>query len=174
MHTFARGFAQVKRTRKWAFVAQEAIRLAEVGLTPLEIANRIGVKRSTVQRWMAAGKITDTRRGGTGRSGQKVTKLTKPSEWSATVRKDFALDATDDQLVTLAETALGLALDPLRPEPVRLGAMTRFQALVKQLALVARAADVPAVPDAPPSRPSRQMPRRQAGDPRALLSMVKS
>ncbi len=164
----------MKRTRKWAFVAQEAVRLADLGLTPLEIASKIGVKRSTVQRWMAAGKVKDTRRGKGGRVGPKITKLTKPSEWSATVRKDFALDATDDQLVTLAETALGAAQDPLHPFAVRLGAMTRFQALVKQLSLVARSADLPATPEAPASRAARAMPRRPAGDPRALLSMVKS
>jgi hypothetical protein len=167
----------VRRTRKWAFVAQEARRLAALGLTPLDISKRIDVKRSTVQRWMAAGKLTDTRRGGSKRTtGPRVTKLTKPSEWSTAVRKDYALDPTDDQLVTLAESALGRALDPLEPSSVRLSAMGRFQALVKQLALVARAADLPATaPNAAeaPARPTRHLPRRSSVDPRAVLVAVK-
>jgi hypothetical protein len=129
----------VRRTRKWAFVAQEATRLAGLGLSPLDIARRIEVKRSTVQRWMAAGKITDTRQGANRTRVPVVTVLTKPSEWAMTVRKDFSLDATDEQIVTLAESALGQALDPLNPVAVRLSAMRTFQGLVKQLALVARA-----------------------------------
>src|SRR5262249_32556706 len=149
LHKYARG-AGVKRTRKWSFVAQEAIRLAELQLTPIEIARRLDVDRATVQRWMAAGKLVDTRRGGA-RPGSipKATPSVKPADWAATVRKDYALDATDDQLVTLAESMLGMSQDPLRTDMVRIAAANRFAALVKQLALVARAADVPGTPEVP-------------------------
>ena len=34
----------MKRTRKWSFVAQEATRLADIGVSALEIARRLGVK----------------------------------------------------------------------------------------------------------------------------------
>lgn len=161
----------MRRTRKWSFVAQEATRLAGLGLSPVEIADRLEVKRSTVQRWMAAGKIADTRRGAK-RTGPLVVKLIKASEWAVTVRKDYALDATDEQLVTLAETALGKALDPLLPVPVQLQATRTFQGLVKQLALVARDADVvsPRPDAAPPARTVRPF---VGGDPRGILMGVK-
>lgn len=167
----------MKRTRKWAFVAQEAKRLAELGLTPPEIAERLGVKRSSVNRWMAAGKLTDTRRGAGTRAPRTVhvTKLVKPSEWAFAVRRDFALDATDEQLVTLAETALGKALDPQLPPVVQLQAMRTFQGLVKQLALIARLADRPGAgkdTSDGPAVPPRVV-HRPAGDPRVLLMAVK-
>lgn len=162
------GKLHMKRTRKWAFVAQEAKRLADLGLAPVDIAKRLNVKRSTVQRWMASGKVTDTRRAAKAGRAPTVNISTKPSEWAATVRRDYSLDATDDQLVTLAESALGKALDPEQTVPTRLQAMRTFQGLVKQLALVARLADQ--VPDkSPESRVKRPMPARPAGDPRAVL-----
>jgi hypothetical protein len=162
----------MKRTRKWAFVAQEAVRLADLGLTPLDIASRLSVKRSTVQRWMAAGKLRDTRRGAKGEQMSSFTKLAKPSEWATVVRKEYALDATDEQLVTLAESALRVSLDPLQPMPVRLSAMGRYQAIVKQLSLVARAADVPGTPEAP-KREVRAVRARPSVDPRNVLKAVK-
>lgn len=124
------------RTRKWSYVEQEAKRLAALGLSPREIARRLEVNKSTVTRWIAAGKLeVRTRLTLTG-TGQN------PAQWAATVRKDYALDATDEQLVTLAESALALALDPSTAPHVRMTAAGRFQAIVRQLALVARVADV--------------------------------
>lgn len=163
----------MKRTRKWAFVAQEAKRLADLGLAPLDIATRLNVRRSTVQRWMAAGKLNDTRKAARAGRTPTVNTITKPSEWAAAVRRDYALDATDDQLVTLGEAALGKALDKDQSVSVQLQAMRTFQGLVKQLALVARVADVlaDAKPESAPVR--RQLPPRSAGDPRAFLSAVK-
>lgn len=159
----------MKRTRKWAFVKQEAIRLADLGLEPKEIAKRLGpgINRSTVQRWMAAGKIRDTRRrGAKGQPLSAFTKITKPSEWATTVRKEYALDATDDQLVTLAESALGCAQDPLQPMAIRLSAMSRYQALVKQLSLVTRGADAAVTPAATGKTNERELPKRSTEDPR--------
>lgn len=163
----------MKRTRKWAFVAQEAKRLADLGLAPLDIATRLNVKRSTVQRWMAAGKLNDTRRDA--RAGRTPTTniVTKPSEWAAAVRRDYALDATDDQLVTLAEAALGKALDALQSVSTQLQAMRTFQGLVKQLSLVARGADQAGKPEAPATPVRRQLPARSGVDPRAILTAVK-
>lgn len=163
----------MKRTRKWAFVAQEAQRLADLGLAPVDIAARLNVRRQTVQRWMSAGKMRDTRRHAKAGRTPSVNISTKPSAWASTVRKEYALDVTDDQLVTLAESALGKALDPLQGVSNQLQAMRTFQGLVKQLALVARQADQEA-PPSQPSRPARRtLPTRAAGDPRALLTAVK-
>jgi len=169
----------VKRTRKWSFVAQEATRLASIGLTPKEIATRLGVDRSTVVRWMQAGKIQRT--GGPKRvpkrRGKPVSRTGQtPAQWAAAVRKEYSLDSTDDQLVTLAESALLLSRDPGAAAPVRLVAAGRFQALVKQLALVARNAD--AVPEPKPAEEPqkrqliRVVTRSSGADPRAALMVA--
>lgn len=123
---------------------------------------------------MSSGKISDTRRGAKAARVPPVTRLVKPSEWAALVRKDFALDATDDQLVTLAEAALGKALDPLESAAVQLTAARTFQGLVKQLALVAKSADqMEPKQGATVVVPRRVLPRRASGDPRAILLAVK-
>ncbi len=162
----------MKRTRKWKFVEQEAKRLADLGLAPVDIASRLNVQRQTVQRWMAAGKLADTRRDAKAGRTPSVNVSTKPSDWAATVRREYALDATDDQLVVLAEQALGRALDPLESTSNRLAASRTFQGLVKQLALVARQADAPSRADAPVTPVRRVLPPRPVGDPRHVLSMV--
>lgn len=162
----------MKRTRKWAFVAQEAGRLAALGLAPIDIASRLNVQRSTVQRWMAAGKVADTRQNAKQGRTPSVNQHTKPSQWAEAVRRDYSLDATDDQLVTLAEAALGKALDQLQPASVQLQAMRTFQGMVKQLALVARSADqTVSKPETPP--PTRRVLPVRTGDPRDFLSVVR-
>lgn len=151
-------------------MAQEATRLADLGLSPVDIAKRLGVTRYTVQRWMQAGKLTDTRRGASGRPGVEVERSAE--EWGKAVRSSYALDATDDELVRMGEAALSTAHNPHTSITVRLAAMGRFQALVKQLALVARNADAPAAEE--PTKPSA--PRRVSRpgeDPRRGLMAVK-
>jgi len=164
----------MKRTRKWAFVAQEAGRLADLGLAPTDIARRLDVEVSTVTRWMKAGKLRDTRKAAKAGLTPSVNVSTKPSDWASTVRKQYALDATDDQLVTLAEAALGKALDAEQPVSVQLQAMQAFRGLVKDLSLVAKQADQGAGSGgSQPVGPRRTLPVRPAGDPRAILSAVK-
>lgn len=169
-----------KRTRKWAFVSQEAARLAGLGLSPREIAERLGVDKSSVTRWMKAGKLE--RRPPSLAPGATQPKQS-PAEWAASVREAYDLDATDDQLVTIAETALALSLDRNVAAHVRMTAAGRFQAIVRQLALVARAADKDAAPEKSPA-PSTPEParaargperiiRRPGGDPRKLLMAIK-
>jgi hypothetical protein len=159
----------MRRTRKWAYVKQEATRLAELGLTPLEIAERLEVNRSSVQRWMAAGKVTDTRRTNKDRAPvEPVSTAGKtPSEWAIEVRRNFVLDVTDEQLVTMAEAALTIAHNRFSSEPVRLAAMGRFQAIVKQLSLVARRADE----ETAPTRPESPARAARTQDPRTLLTV---
>src|SRR5262245_18307945 len=124
----------LRRTRKWAFVGQEATRLAALGLAPKAIAARLGVSWSTVSRWIAAGKLA------VGRPRHVLTftspapsALQSPSEWARSVREEFQFDATDDQLVAVAEVALTISRDPQSPAPVRMTAMGRFQAIARQL-----------------------------------------
>lgn len=164
----------MKRTRKWTFVAQEAQRLAGLGLSPVEIATRLDVRRETVQRWMAAGKLPDTRRGARAARAATVTgKAATPAAWAKAVRAAFALDATDEQIVGLAESALLLARDPAAATAERLSAMGRFQALVKQLALVARLADEKPEPMVKKAAPARAVARRPVVDTRNILTAVK-
>lgn len=161
----------MKRTRKWQYVRQEAERLAGLGLSAREIARRLEIHESSISRWIKAGKLTisqGSRPAGltSSRGGQTA------AEWAAAVREAFDLDATDEQVVDLAESALLVARDPNTPGSLRLQAMGRFQALVKQLALVARVADAKPERDEAPKRKTFEAPRRTGTDPRGILSGV--
>lgn len=160
----------MQRTRRWTHVAQEARRLADLGMTPLQIADRTGVNRSSVQRWMATGKLRDTRRTlpdtaivTPSSSGHSV-----PMAWGAVMRATYALDASDEQLVQLAERALAFAADATETTARRLSAMTRFQAIVKQLRLVTRQVEDPVAPPVVVEAPPPPVPTARV-DPRALL-----
>jgi transposase-like protein len=161
----------VRRTRKWAYVAQEAQRLASVGASPLEIATQLGLNKSTVTRWIKSGRLQRPEGGGTLPSAGVKT----PAEWAAAVREEFQLDATDDQLVSMAEEALTIARGTAGVH-ARLAAMGRFQTLTRQLALVSRHGQLaPAATPEPkaPERPRNPAVTRAGGDPRRLLTAVK-
>lgn len=166
----------MKRTRKWKYVEQDAIRLAGLGLSPLEIANRLGLNRSTVTRWIAAGKLgtkASTRR----KQRAKVLSVSasggkSPAAWVSAVRKDFQLDETDAQLVVLAKDALAMAQDRKLKPRERLSAMAEFRANVKQLALVARGEDgahEKPTESEPPAAAQRPAAPAQRADPRKLF-----
>lgn len=159
----------MRRTRKWEFVKQEATRLAGLGLSPRDIAKRLELSKSTVTRWMASGKL---RRLLKGPPPEPVAKQT-PAEWAEAVRKNYALDVTDEQLVTLAESALAMSQNPTLDSRVKLAASGRFQTLVRQLSLVARAADQEPQTSTPAStRRTNPSVRRPAADPRGHLRAV--
>jgi hypothetical protein len=164
----------VKRTRKWAFVAQEAAKLGELGLSPREIAIKLGLNKSTVTRWIAAGKLKrhEAQAPAARAVAEGVWRDKTPAEWAAAVREDYDLSETDDQLVTLAESALLVGRDPLSSASTRLNAMGRFQALVKQLGLETRSV-VPLPDEAPvePASPVKAAPvlKRTGTDPRGIL-----
>ena len=126
---------------------------------------------------MAAGKLPDTRRGAPSKSSGIRPK--SAAEWAAAVRATFALDATDEELVTMGEAALRIVHDPRETRPVQLNAMGRFLAIVKQLALVAPAADAEVesapveVDAAQPPAPATRVAARQRTDPRNFLQAVK-
>lgn len=165
----------MKRTRKWEFVEQEASRLAALGLSLSEIATRLGVNKSTVSRWMSSGKLN--REGRAKRPKRPAARFRvkpgqTPAQWAASVRKTFALDATDEQLVTLGEMALVDSYDMAIAPSVRHAAAGRFQAIVRQLALLPgrneeKPADVPAPAASEPVRPTRVP--RTGPDPRTLF-----
>jgi hypothetical protein len=152
----------MNRTRKWKYMAQEAGRLAELGFSSGAIAQRLGVRPSTVRRWMAAGKLRDTRH--TPRGAAPVVAASWAS-WAPAVRAAYALDVSDDQLVTLAEAALMVAHDLTQSPIVRLNAAGRFQALIKQLALIARQDDA--------AQPLEAITHPHRADPRAQFAIVR-
>lgn len=200
----------LRKTRKWGFVEQEARRLADLGMTPLDIAKRLGLNRSTVQRWMHAGKLNDTidksktpataavehdllasatdvvaqppkKKRGRPRKDQppQIRAPLTPDEWATEIRATYDLDATDDQLVTMAQVQLTMSLNPLVAAQVQLQAQAAFRASVKQLALTARIpkGEERMQPLAKTGTDSgrQQNPavqRRSSADPRAFLMVV--
>ncbi len=98
-----------------------------------DAARQLGVDRSTIHRWIVAGKAP--------KPGGRSTPLTAagsrqaPETWARAVRRAYQLDVTEQALVDLATRALTLARDEKTTPAARLAAMGRFQALVKQLNL---------------------------------------
>lgn len=167
----------MKRTRKWEYVKQEAARLAGLGMSAAEIARRLDIHKSTVGRWIESGKLTVRDAEAEVKAMSPKPKQT-PTEWADSVRGAFDLDATDEQLVILGEQALTVSLDLTVPAHIRMTASGRFQAIVRQLALVTRGEEKPA--DKPqPAESETEAPRknppidRPPGDPRRLLMAVK-
>jgi Homeodomain-like domain len=159
----------MQRTRKYTHVGPEAKRLAALGLSPIAIAERLGVNRSTVQRWMAAGHLEDTRETRTVQSAElppAPPAVDVPAlEWGDAMRAAYTLDATDAKLVALADLALTVAQSPAELPSIRLAAAGRFQSLVKQLASRIR----PTV-DERPATPVQVEAVTARADPRALLN----
>ena len=94
-----------------------------------EAAKVLRVDRGTVHRWLKANKIPPL--GGRGRGCVPLV----PENGAASVKAAYDLDATELVLVELVEEALTLARDKSSAPPVRLQAMARFAALVRQLDL---------------------------------------
>ena len=164
----------MKRTRRWEFVKQDVLRLAALGLSDIEIGKQVGVDRATVFRWRKAGKFVD--QPAERNAADKVLTAAErqtPSQWARAVRDAYALDATDEQMVLGAESALLMSRDPTSPAALRLQAMREFRGAVKQLRLVARTASEQEPKDTPPPRQTFEVTRRTSGDPRALLTALK-
>lgn len=160
----------MKRTRKWAYVEQEAKRLAAMGLSASEIGQRISVTASQVRRWFQSGQLVKAPRSVRGHTAKAPR---SPEQWARDVRASYQLDATDDQRVTAAEICLKTFHDTTQPMSLRLQAMARFDAIAKNLNLVAKNADEPPKPAEEPKVKPEPM-RRTGADPRtALLTVVK-
>lgn len=134
-------------TRKWVFLEQEARRLYALKLPERAIAKKLNVAKSTVTRWKKAGKLGD----GTPAASTTKARVLKaptprqsPAEWARAIRAEYKLDATDEQLVTGAETMLSQSRDMTLSSADQRRAFAEFRAIVRQLNLPGR--QEPAVP----------------------------
>jgi transposase-like protein len=94
-------------------------------------ARELGVDRSTVFRWIKSGAVHPP-----GRRRPPITTPTPdqpPADWVTAVRERYELSETEQVMADLAAGALSIARDEAQPAVVRLQAMARFAALVKQL-----------------------------------------
>lgn len=134
-------------------------------------AKALGVDRSTLHRWMEAGKIARPRSmpPPANPDDPKFAAPADAASWAEGVTRAYALSATDRELVALAEEALRLAKKPDEAIRSRLAAMAEYRQLVRQLNLDAA---TPAQTQ-PATVPARSPVRRGGGDPRALLMAVK-
>jgi hypothetical protein len=147
-----------KRTHKFKALGNVAVTV-ESAATVQAAADALGVNRSSVTRWIRAGKVP--RPGGQRPSRRKGPVVAgprqSPQDWAATIRRAYELSPTELQLVALAEAALTLArTEDARPAD-RLAAMSRYQSLVRQLELEdAKNGEA----EAPQTDNLRQWPRR--------------
>jgi transposase-like protein len=139
-------------------------------------AAQLGVNRSTLHRWIKAGKVPEP---GSARPkvGTAVPAASgeagaspSPDLWFAAASGAREFTPTERQLLELARAALRLAYDSA-DDKTRLSAMSRFQGLVKQVNLGASsaAADKPSSERA--DRPRR--PYLTSMDPRKMIMAVK-
>lgn len=140
-------------------------------------ARELGVDRSTITRWMQAGKVkakpaVELKEG---KAPPPAPTATDWRGWAEAVRDAYALSPTDHQLVALAARALELAYATDSKPVVQLMSMARFAALVKQLNLQQAAPAQANQPQAPAKQFVFQ-PRavsRSTADPRAILMAAK-
>jgi transposase-like protein len=116
-------------------------------------ARQLGVDRSSVSRWIKAGKIQrpvgvrlaapPTNSPITARAGNapQRERTSKGGSWARWVRRTYDLSATDETLVDLADRALAMARNAAVAPEVQLRATARYQALVRQLNLEQEPAD---------------------------------
>ncbi|HEX7769472.1 MAG TPA: hypothetical protein VF422_05535 [Dokdonella sp.] len=167
-------------TRKWVFLEQEARRLYALKLSERAIAKKLGVAKSTITRWKKAGKLGA---GPDSPGSSKVTVLRaptprqSPAEWARAIRAEYKLDATDEQLVTGAETMLSQSRDMTLTASEQRRAFAEFRAIVRQLNLPGRqeaapSVEQPAVAPEPVARPRLVTP--PIVDPRAARMAVGS
>lgn len=161
----------MKRTRKLAFVRQEAERLAALGQSPADIAKALAVNKSTVTRWFASGKL---KRPEPNALFVQAPARQSPADWARSMRDEFMLSSTDEQLVTLGEAALSLSRDVTVTAAVQLSASAQFRAIAKQLA-IATSRTAAAMPESQKKtvneRPARvlKMTRKPIPDPRMTI-----
>jgi transposase-like protein len=158
----------MKRTHKFRSLANVADVVAKASSLSAA-AKKLGVNRSTLHRWMEAGKIAKP----APKRGSTAAPETPPAhqsadEWAAALLESHPLNDTQRQLVALAKAALCLARDTSEAPQVQLSAMGRFQQLVRQLNL-----ETGEQPQQQPVRATVAPRRPSLGDPRAVLMAVK-
>lgn len=120
----------MKRTHKFGLLRGEVADVMASAPSLAAAAAALGVDKSTVFRWRKANKIPAPG----GRRGA-VGPPPLPEGWAASVRAAYDLNATETELVSLAEAALVLARDASLKPADRLAAMSRFSQLVRQIDL---------------------------------------
>ena len=90
--------------------------------------------RSTIHRWIAAGLVPPLPRRRKAIVGS-VPDSVAPTDWAAAIRAKYDLQPHEDVIVGLAEGALAIARDQAQRPTVRLAAMQRFTALLRDLNL---------------------------------------
>lgn len=166
----------MKRTRKLQFVHQDAERCAALGMTAIEIADHLGLNRSTVGRWFKKGKLKKPDVALSEK--EQAPARQSPADWARSMREGCVLDATDEQLVSLGESALSLSRDVTVSAQVQLSAGAQFRAIAKQLAIsvrLAAAAQPVPQPKAVNEQPARRLSlaRKPVTDPRKGLMAIK-
>ncbi len=100
-----------KRTWRFRSMQGQAADVMAASTSLRAAAKTLGVNLSTIVRWRQAGKIPPP---GRRRAHRSVTALAAdlpagPEGWGGGDRASYTLDATETELVTLAEAALLLA-----------------------------------------------------------------
>lgn len=158
-----------KRTHKLKSLSNVAEVVASAANLTLA-ARKLGVNRSTLHRWMQAGKIQKPEPKTGVAAG--VAPGQTADEWAAAVREMGELDATRSALVDLAVAALKMSRDPENRPETRLSAMGRYQQLVRQLNLDSGEGSTSGSGRTLPQ--ARAVPVKRTGtDPRSILMAVK-
>src|SRR5581483_8229816 len=111
--------------------------------TVTEAAQKLGVTRRSLQRWLADGKVRRPRPARKPRSTPEApasvaaaSDLPTPVDaWAAGIEAAYELDETERQILGLARESLRLAQSPDIRTADRLAAMRRFCEIVKILNL---------------------------------------
>lgn len=105
-------------------------------------ARTLGVNRSSIQRWIRAGKVPPfspspraPRLAPTSQQPEREPEPVATAGWAASVRAAYDLTATELELLALAERARTIALDDTQKPETQLAAAGRFQTLIRQLNL---------------------------------------
>jgi excisionase family DNA binding protein len=125
-----------KRTWRFKSLSSDAAAVMSTAPSLRAAAKSLGVNKSTIFRWVKAGKLPAPIRGRVReerKTEASVTGTASQQSWAAVIRERYELDATETSLVRLAEMAERIASDPLQPAAVRLAAMGRFAQITKQL-----------------------------------------
>lgn len=166
------GAPVIRQTRKWSFVEQEATRLNALKLSVREIARRLGVSPNSVMAWRKSGKLPNPNKAKSKSTKKKTlpppSARQSPAAWARAIRAEYKLDATDEQLVTGAETMLSQSRDMTLSSADQRRAFAEFRAIVRQLNLPGR--EDPAIPA--PSAGDSGAPSEPVAKPRLVPSPI--
>jgi hypothetical protein len=126
----------VKKTWRFRALSGDVARVMATSTSLGAAATALGVDKSTVFRWVKAGKVPAPgarRRRRAAPAADTGGGPQSPAAWATWARQTFVLSGTEAALLDLAVDALTLARDPAQKPEVRLNAAGRFQQLVRQL-----------------------------------------